>query len=870
VQALHGMGLRVVMDVVYNHTNAAGVDDKSVLDRIVPWYYHRLNVNTGAVETSTCCSNTATENKMMAKLMTDTLVTWASQYKIDSFRFDLMGVQPLQAMKDALAAVKAVDEDMYFYGEGWNLGDGVEKRFVPSYQVNLAGTGIGSFSDRMRDAVRGGSPFDSGEAIRKAQGFANGLYTNPNEVAMEEADAKKELLLSADQIMVELTGNLKDFALIDHTGETVRGSGVKYGTAPSGYTDSPLEVISYVSKHDNQTLWDNNAYKLPTDATSLDRTRAQVFALSFPLMGQGVPFIHMGSDLLRSKSMERDSYDSGDWYNEVDFTMASTAWNRGLPREDKDGTNWPLIKEIIANSNSTPTASDIELGATVFQELLSVRKSSPLFTLGTKDAVMKRVDFHNVGPDQTPGVIVMSIDDGTAAGADLDPSYDAVVVVFNGSNATYTKELVAGLELHPTLAASVDSTYGEVMVTDATVSVPAMTTAVFVLPQGSAQGAGIPVAAKSFANFDPFAGTTLYLRGDMNTWGTTDVAKFTGYGSYTAVAELTAGTPYGFKFASSDWNTIDIGGGKVTAGEGSLAFTEDGSNLSVTVDTTGLYAFKLDAQNEGAYTLTITSYTDTAPFGETPVYIRGFMDEWDGSSDNILTYQGKGVYSVKIAPTITESATTGFKIADGSWGSINYGAVEGNAAIGFGSAATMVSGSNTNFSMKADPGYTYTFTVDMFYAPKPTVTVTRDAVVEEACSNLPVSSETPTLGDTKLFVRGDLSSWAADTQYQLSYKGNNVYQAVFTYSGAIQFKIADDSANWTTQFYVPTSATSDTPKTGLELGTIYDAWVKAGGTPGNNTVTLPATQVSVKLTLTDPDASNAVAGSILIEECPDA
>lgn len=90
VAALHRIGLRVGMDVVYNHTSASGQNEKSVLDRIVPGYYHRLDA-TGQVEKSTCCANTATENMMMAKLMVDSVVTWAREYKIDSFRFDLMG-----------------------------------------------------------------------------------------------------------------------------------------------------------------------------------------------------------------------------------------------------------------------------------------------------------------------------------------------------------------------------------------------------------------------------------------------------------------------------------------------------------------------------------------------------------------------------------------------------------------------------------------------------------------------------------------------------------------------------------------------------------------------------------------------------------
>ena len=102
VAGLDGIGLRVVMDVVYNHTNASGQADKSVLDKIVPGYYHRLN-GVGGVETSTCCQNTATEHNMMQKLMVDSVVTWAKAYKVDGFRFDLMG----HHMKDNMLAVRA-------------------------------------------------------------------------------------------------------------------------------------------------------------------------------------------------------------------------------------------------------------------------------------------------------------------------------------------------------------------------------------------------------------------------------------------------------------------------------------------------------------------------------------------------------------------------------------------------------------------------------------------------------------------------------------------------------------------------------------------------------------------------------------------
>ncbi len=153
VQALNAFGLRVVMDVVYNHTNASGQSDKSVLDRIVPGYYHRLNGN-GAVESSTCCANTATEHDMMRKLMIDLVLTWATDYKVDGFRFDLMGhhmVDDIVQLRDALDTLTpeadGVDGEMVFvYGEGWDFGEVAENaRGTNATQINLIGSGIGTF-----------------------------------------------------------------------------------------------------------------------------------------------------------------------------------------------------------------------------------------------------------------------------------------------------------------------------------------------------------------------------------------------------------------------------------------------------------------------------------------------------------------------------------------------------------------------------------------------------------------------------------------------------------------------------------------------------------------------------------------------------
>ena len=273
VAALNNMGLRVVMDVVYNHTNASGQAPNSVLDRVVPGYYHRLD-DKGAVTTSTCCQNTATEHNMMEKLMIDSLVTWATQYKVDGFRFDLMGHHMKSNMLDVRAALDALTpaEDgvdgqaIYFYGEGWNFGEVADDaRGVNATQLNMAGTGIGTFSDRLRDAVRGVGPFDSGEGLLDKQGFANGSYYDPNPfVSLTPAEQLDRLLLQSDQIRVGMAGNLAGYQFIDRNGNLVSGSQVDYNGSPAGYTEDPQEDITYIAAHDNQNSLRYQHLRSPT------------------------------------------------------------------------------------------------------------------------------------------------------------------------------------------------------------------------------------------------------------------------------------------------------------------------------------------------------------------------------------------------------------------------------------------------------------------------------------------------------------------------------------------------------------------------------------------------------------------------------
>lgn len=491
VMAINGLGLRFVQDVVFNHTNASGQANRSVLDKVVPAYYHRLN-NRGVVERSTCCDNTATEHDMMRRLMIDTIVQQAIHYKVDGFRFDLMGhhmLSDMQAVREALDALTleehGVDgKTVYVYGEGWNFGEVANNaRGINATQLNIGGTGIGVFNDRLRDAVRGGNPFGD----REKQGLANGIFTNPNGLHPDNESYARATLF-ADQVRVGLAGNLRDYTFIDRNGDTVTGAEIDYNGFPTGYTLLPQENIVYVDKHDNETLYDNNIFKAPAGTTLAERVRMQTLANSFVMYAQGIPFFQAGSDLLRSKSLDRNSYNSGDWFNRLDWTYQSNNFGVGLPPRGDNAGEWGRMRPFLADPANVPTQADILAARDQFNDLLRVRYSSPLFRLTTAEDVQARVIFHNTGIDQMAGVIVMELSD--TVGEDLDPQFESILVIFNTYNAPINYpagELGArGYVLHPVLQASSDVVLrdGAFYAPIASVfEVPAYSAAVFVIPQ---------------------------------------------------------------------------------------------------------------------------------------------------------------------------------------------------------------------------------------------------------------------------------------------------------------------------------------------------------------------------------------------------
>ncbi|WP_265587526.1 pullulanase-type alpha-1,6-glucosidase [Sphingomicrobium arenosum] len=478
VMGLDAIGLGTVLDVVFNHTPGHGQSDRAVLDRIVPGYYQRL-MEDGSVANSTCCSNTATERVMMEKLMRDGLMVWARDYKVSGFRFDLMA----HHAKDHILAEKAdlaqltlakdgVDgADLLIYGEGWDYGEvGGDARFVQADQANMgAGSGIGTFNDRFRDALRGGRYNSRGDEAITTQGFASGLFTAPNAMTSADAAARARLLTLTDHVRAGLAGSLADYRFISADGTLKAARELDYDGHPVGYVSDPQESVNYAAAHDNPTLFDNNAWRLPRDISREERVRWQNMATSLIVLAQGMPFIHAGQELLRTKSLDHNSYNSGDWFNAVDFSGQRHHWGRGLPPKQDNEVDWPHARALLADPRLEMTSSDIARATAHLEELFALRMASPLFRMKSAEEVQAKLRFLNTGPDQIPGLIVMMLGEG-------DPG--DLMVVFNATRETQALDAdPAAYALHPVQAASDDA----VLRAARPDAVPSLTTAVFVV-----------------------------------------------------------------------------------------------------------------------------------------------------------------------------------------------------------------------------------------------------------------------------------------------------------------------------------------------------------------------------------------------------
>lgn len=287
VQALHRKGLRVVMDVVYNHT---GQTAESCFNRLVPGYYYRQWEKDGKYSNASGCGNEIASDRFMARrFIVESAVYWAKEYHIDGFRFDLMGIHDLETMNQVVKALKDVDPTIIVYGEGWTAGDSPLPQEFRAIKSNVAKMpGVAVFSDDIRDAVKG-SVFDE-----KSLGFVNG--------SKNSAESLKFGIVAAGQ----------------H--RQVNYDKVNYSKAP--YTKNPGQVINYVSCHDNQTLYDKLKASRP-DAPEELLILMDKLAATIIFTSQGIPFMFSGEEMKRTKGGEHNSYNKPDSVNQIDWNLKS-------------------------------------------------------------------------------------------------------------------------------------------------------------------------------------------------------------------------------------------------------------------------------------------------------------------------------------------------------------------------------------------------------------------------------------------------------------------------------------------------------------------------------------------------------------------
>lgn len=284
VQTLHSNGLRVVMDVVYNHTSSL---NDSGFQQFAPGYFYRHNADGSYSDATGCGNETASEQPMMRKFMIESLIYWVKEYHIDGFRFDLMGVHDIETMNQISDALHKVDPTLFLYGEGWTAGNSPMKEELRAVKKNTYQLHqIAAFSDDIRDGIRG--PYSD----VKVKGFVSGA---PNRVE----DLKFGIVASVKHPQVDYNK-------------------VSYSKAP--WAAEPYQTITYAACHDDNTLFDRLKIGNP-NATEEELIRMDKLSNAIVLTSQGVPFLQSGAEMLRTKQGVANSYKSPDAINQLD-------WNR--------------------------------------------------------------------------------------------------------------------------------------------------------------------------------------------------------------------------------------------------------------------------------------------------------------------------------------------------------------------------------------------------------------------------------------------------------------------------------------------------------------------------------------------------------------
>lgn len=365
IQAFHKKGLRVVMDVVYNHT---ALTETSNFNQLVPGYYYRQKADGSFSDATACGNETASERAMFRKFMMESVLYWVKEYHVDGFRFDLMGVHDIATMNLISDTLHKIKPDILLYGEGWTAGASPLPESVRAIKKNAhLLKGIAVFSDDIRDGIKG-SVFDI-----KDRGFATGKTANTESV-------KFGIVASGKHKQIDM-------------------SKVNYSKEP--YTSGPDNVITYAECHDNNILWDKIALSFP-EASEADRKKMHELALTIVLTSQGIPFLHAGSEFLRSKFGEENSYNKGDSINAI-------RWDQKTVNKNLFGT---------------------------VQFLIDLRKTRFSFRMTSQKDIGKHLHFLEKMPE---GIIAYTIN-----AKEVGDNLTKFLIIFNGTSQNQKIKMPAG------------------------------------------------------------------------------------------------------------------------------------------------------------------------------------------------------------------------------------------------------------------------------------------------------------------------------------------------------------------------------------------------------------------------------------------
>jgi pullulanase len=364
VQALHSNGIGVVMDVVYNHTS--GRD--SGFNQFAPDYFYRQNADGHYSDATGCGNETASERDMMRKFMVESVAYWAREYHIDGFRFDLMGVHDIDTMNEISAVLHKINPSIFIYGEGWTAGSSPYPEDLRAVKKNTYKlNGIAAFSDDIRDGLRG--PYDK----VKETGFVGGKTGTAESVKFGIAGG-----VSHPQV---------NYKAVNHS--------------DAAWASEPSQSINYASCHDDNTLFDRLKISNP-EASEADLIKMDKLAQLAVFTSQGVPFIHSGAEMLRTKQGVANSYKSPDSINEIDWSRKSK------------------YKDVF----------------TYYKSLLAMRKKHPAFRMPTAAMIREHLKF---GESPDPLLIQYRIS-GDANG----DSWKDILVILNGDKTDKSIVLPAG------------------------------------------------------------------------------------------------------------------------------------------------------------------------------------------------------------------------------------------------------------------------------------------------------------------------------------------------------------------------------------------------------------------------------------------